>query len=191
MKTFIVFLLWISMELLGSAQIKITFSQQGAEALMTVAGKKIRGEGICGVVLQNEGIDARVIEPGDVYAAAGNLGISYILPHIAIPTVSRTQAISWPALALDGVGLGSQLIGTGGITKAIKMSNGLAIILTVGVPITVNYIKAKLASVQPASSVMAVDLLQSPVALKARTSALVLIVYRYQKDWDPKEITLP
>lgn len=184
-------LLFVAGWLVADAQVRYSFSQQGAEALITVAGKKIHGEGLVAVVITNEGTADRVVEPGEVYAMAGRAGISFILPHVAIPTVSRAKASSWPVLILDGTNIASQATGAIGLTKIVRMSNGWTLALTTGVPLVLNYVKGKVTAGQPVDSVVASDLLQAPLAVKAHSFALAFIMCRYHGDWDPKEIIQP
>jgi hypothetical protein len=175
----------------ATAQIHLSFSQQGSSSLITVAGSKIKGQGLVAVTAENLGAADRILDPGAVYSAAGALGISYILPHVAIPTVARTQAFSWPVLGLDGVTTASQIGGALGLTRIVKMSNGWTLALTIGLPLAAKYIEGKLAAASPAVSIVATDLLQAPLPVKAHSTVMMLIVARYQADWPPKEALLP
>ena len=172
------------------AQVSLTFAQQGAASLKTVGGKKIKGVGLVAVVVKNHGEHDLTLEPGDIYIAAGKLGLSFILPDVALSTVAREKAYSLPALALDGAGLGSQVAGLLNLTKTIKMSNGWVIVLTTVIPTGLSYAKTKFAATQPVDSVLAADLLQRPIGIRAGGSSTCLIVTRYAGNWLPKETQL-
>ncbi len=89
----------------------VSFSPQGAEALKTVAGRKIPGVGLTEVVLCSS--TTEVVSNGRVYQAAVRNGLSPLSPALASATLGRIAATNFWSLALDGI------TDLGGLTAAL------------------------------------------------------------------------
>ncbi len=172
-----------------AAQISLTFSQQGASSLVSIAGKKVRGLGVAGVTLCSHDPSARTIHPEQVWEAAGSLGISYILPAIGGVTLDRSRAFSWPQLLLDGADWASQGAGLAGVAKIIKMPNGIAAGLTVGGPLIFGLLKSKLPKALPVD--VSAQIVTRDLPLLPGGCASGFMLYRYAGDWLPRKVDIP
>ena len=178
---------WLLLALPLAAQVHVTLSPQGAEALRTASGKRIQGVGLVAVTAVNHG-PARTVQAQEIYALAAHLGIAYIAPNLAEAMLTRTAARSKARIGLDAIALGSGVSGVLGTTKAVSMGNGLAAGLSLA-PIAIPILAKFLSDQQPAAHTAIDALLRGSYQL-AQGGALPdgrLMLVRYHGDWMPRE----
>ena len=173
------------------AQIRITFTQQGAEVIRTVGGHRIKGVGICAVTAQNVGPSQRSLQAQEVYAAAAKTGISYISPSLANAILSRNSAKSKPQIVLDAMTIASSVTGTLGITKTIAMPNGIAAGLSLA-PMVIPLIQHFLTAQLPQPGIVQSHLLEGSWKLDplGMIPDGMLMMARFQGNWEPKEVEI-
>lgn len=196
-------LLLLALPFYSQGQIRVTFSQQGAEVVRTVSGRLIKGVGVIALTGQNIGPLEHTVRAQELYSAAARSGISYISPSVALAMLERNAARSKAQLGLDGSSFGAGIIGVLGTGRVIPMGNGLALGLSLA-PLAIPLIQRFFTSQLPATNVIRDHLLVSgewkldPAGLVGsgpRNGDMIpdglLILSRYQGNWQPREVVIP
>ncbi len=111
----------------------VSYSPQGAEALKTVVGKLIKGDGLTQAVVCADGTGD--LDNGRVYQTAVQNGLPTRTPLVAAATLARAAEDSPASLAVDGLGDLGTAIGLLGVTNVVTMPTQVKVGLTVAKPV--------------------------------------------------------
>jgi hypothetical protein len=170
-----------------SAQIHVSFSQQGAETLRTISGGLIKSVGVASVNACNQSATDQVRNAALIYDAARALKISTVSPLLAGPILDRAKARSKVQVVEDVGGILLGGVGILGGTHVIRnMPTGASTALTLA-PLAIGLLDQFIAKRKPHDDVVRANMLQGQIGIRAHDCEERFFLFLYHGNWEPVE----